>query len=103
MVATTRRATGTTPDPLGPDMTRSWSTRIAAPPDRTVEKPKAKNKPTIGPQVCERRTDGDRSTRMEDAEEWLARPDANALQPTMRNGGPPILPRSSFTFGLRST
>jgi hypothetical protein len=83
-----------TPEPA--DMTRSWSTRIASTSDPYLERPAPRNKPVVGFSVEERRTDGDRSTRLVNTKEWLERPDHNALRPAPRAGGPgSVLPRHS--------
>ena len=55
MVASTRRSTARPTSPLEADMTRSWSTRIAATSDPFVERPGTNAKPVIGDQVVERR------------------------------------------------
>jgi hypothetical protein len=79
------------------DQTRSWSTRIANAPDPFAQRPATRtNKPVIGPPVEERRTDGDRSTRVLSATEWLKAKDAsNNLRRAPRASGPPQLPRHS--------
>ena len=90
------------------DQTRSWSTRIANTEDPFLARHSNnhsnlqnmsighREQKVVGMPVEERRTDGDRSTRLMTATEWLQQRDEhNNLRSAPRGQGPPMLPRKS--------